>query len=396
MDFQYSEEQQLLADSIGKLLDKTYDFEARQGIVASAAGYSDEVWRQFADMGLLSLPFAAEDGGFGGGAMDLMAVMEAIGAALVVEPFVSTVGLAGRLLARAGSAAQRQALLPGVIDGSLKLAFAHLDRGARYELARVATRAQRRGNGWVLDGEKEVVLHAPMADKLIVSARSAGDVDDVQGLNLFIVDAKAAGLSVNSYRTIDGLRAADVVLDGVAVDNDALLGGVGAAQAGAVQTGAVQAGAALPLIEEAVDFATVLQCCEAVGAMRSANAATLEYLKTRRQFGVPIGSFQALQHRMVDMTISAEQAPSISTLACARIDAAARGELSEAERKRFVSAAKVKVGEAARHVGQEAIQLHGGMGMTIEMKVAHTFKRLTMIAQQFGDVDHHLARFTAV
>ncbi|MGE0806248.1 MAG: acyl-CoA dehydrogenase family protein [Burkholderiaceae bacterium] len=378
MDFQYSEEQQLLADSIGKLLEKNYDFEARQRIATSEAGYSDELWRQFAEMGLLSLPFAADDGGFGGGAIDMMAVMEAIGEALVVEPFVSTVGLAGRLLARAGSPAQRQALLPGVIDGSLKLAFAFSERGSRYDLERVATTAQRRGDGWVLDGAKEIVLHAPMADKLVVSARTAGGVADAQGLSLFVVDAGAAGLRLDSYRTVDGLRAADATLTGVVVDGDALLG---------------EAGAALPLIEEAVDFASVLQCCEAVGAMRSANAATLEYLKTRRQFGVPIGSFQALQHRMVDMSVSAEQARSITTLACARVDAAARGELSEAERRRFVSAAKVKVGEAARHVGQEAIQLHGGMGMTIEMKVAHTFKRLTMIAQQFGDVDHHLARF---
>ncbi|MGD9946636.1 MAG: acyl-CoA dehydrogenase family protein [Burkholderiaceae bacterium] len=378
MDFQYSEEQQLLADSIGKLLEKNYDFEARQRIATSEAGYSDELWRQFAEMGLLSLPFAADDGGFGGGAIDMMAVMEAIGEALVVEPFVSTVGLAGRLLARAGSPAQRQALLPGVIDGSLKLAFAFSERGSRYDLERVATTAQRRGDGWVLDGAKEIVLHAPMADKLVVSARTAGGVADAQGLRLFVVDAGAAGLRLDSYRTVDGLRAADATLTGVVVDGDALLG---------------EAGAALPLIEEAIDFASVLQCCEAVGAMRSANAATLEYLKTRRQFGVPIGSFQALQHRMVDMSVSAEQARSITTLACARVDAAARGELSEAERRRFVSAAKVKVGEAARHVGQEAIQLHGGMGMTIEMKVAHTFKRLTMIAQQFGDVDHHLARF---
>ncbi|MGE3862603.1 MAG: acyl-CoA dehydrogenase family protein [Burkholderiaceae bacterium] len=378
MDFQYSEEQQLLADSIGKLLEKNYDFEARQRIATSEAGYSDELWRQFAEMGLLSLPFAADDGGFGGGAIDMMAVMEAIGEALVVEPFVSTVGLAGRLLARAGSPAQRQALLPGVIDGSLKLAFAFSERGSRYDLERVATTAQRRGDGWVLDGAKEIVLHAPMADKLVVSARTAGGVADAQGLSLFVVDAGAAGLRLDSYRTVDGLRAADATLTGVVVDGDALLG---------------EAGAALPLIEEAIDFASVLQCCEAVGAMRSANAATLEYLKTRRQFGVPIGSFQALQHRMVDMSVSAEQARSITTLACARVDAAARGELSEAERRRFVSAAKVKVGEAARHVGQEAIQLHGGMGMTIEMKVAHTFKRLTMIAQQFGDVDHHLARF---
>jgi alkylation response protein AidB-like acyl-CoA dehydrogenase len=380
MDFQYTEEQQLLADSVRRLVEKRYDFESRKKIVASPAGHSAEAWAELAELGLLSLPFAQADGGFGGGAVDLIGTMEAIGEALVVEPFQSTLAPAGRLVARCGSDAQRAAMLPSVIAGTLKLAFAHGERNARYTLSQVETRAARAGDGWVLNGEKSVVLHAPMADRLVVSARSAGAAGDADGISLFVVDPKTAGLAMKTLRTVDNLRAADLTLKDVKLPADALLG---------------QAGDALPAIDEAVDFATVLLCAESLGAMRYANQATLEYLKTRKQFGVPIGSFQALQHRMVDMTISAEQARSITYLACAKVDAAARGGIDSAERRRVVSAAKVKVADAARHVGQEAIQLHGGMGMTQEMKVAHTFKRLTMIAQQFGDAEHHLERFAA-
>lgn len=379
MDFQYTQEQQQLADAVGRLFEKSYDFESRKKIVGSAEGFSPDVWASMAEMGLLMIPFSEADGGFGGGAIDLIATMEAIGAGLVVEPFLSTV-LGGRLIANAGSAAQREALLPGVIDGSVKLAFAHTERTARYTLSQVETRAARAGDGWQLDGEKVVVLHASMADRIVVSARTSGGATDEPGISLFVVDPKAAGVSMKTYRTIDNLRAAEVSFAGVKLPADALLG---------------EAGKAFPAIDEAVDFATVLACCEAVGAMRFANDTTLEYLKTRKQFGVPIGTFQVLQHRMVDMRISAEQSRSICLLAAARVDAAARGEIDAAERRRVVSAAKIKVSDACRHVGQEAIQLHGGMGMTQEMKVAHSFKRLTMIAQQFGDVDQHLERFAA-
>jgi alkylation response protein AidB-like acyl-CoA dehydrogenase len=380
MDFQYTEEQQLLADSVRRLVEKRYDFESRKAIVASPTGHSAEAWAEIAALGLLSLPFAERDGGFGGGAVDLIATMEAIGEGLVVEPFLSTLAPAGRLVERCGSDAQRAAILPVVIDGSMKLAFAHGERDARYTLSRIETRATRAGDGWVLNGAKALVLHAPMADRLVVSARTAGAPADENGIGLFVLDARTPGLAMHTLRTVDNLRAADLVLKDVKLPAQALLG---------------DAGGALPAIEEAVDFATVLLCAEGVGAMRDANSATLEYLKTRKQFGVPIGSFQALQHRMVDMTISAEQARSITWLACARVDAAARGEIGAAERRRVVSAAKVKVADACRHVGQEAIQLHGGMGMTQEMKVSHTFKRLTMIAQQFGDADHHLERFAS-
>ncbi len=378
MDFQFTDEQRLLADSVRRLLERSYDFEARKAIVASADGWSASLWRELASMGLLSVPFAADDGGFGGGAVDLVAPMQAFGDALLVAPFASTLAPAGRLVATLGTDAQRSALVPRIVDGSLKLGFAHVETQLRYSLGPVATTAVRTGDGWRLSGQKRMVLHGPMADALVVTARVTEAVGQGGELGVFVVDPAVDGVSMKSFRTVDDLRAADVAFHNVALAHDAKLG---------------DAADSCARIEEAIDFAAVLGCAEAIGAMESANRATLEYLKTRRQFGVPIGSFQALQHRMVDMTIHAEQARSITLLACAKVDAAARGEIDAAERARVVSAAKVLVGTACRHVGQEAIQLHGGMGMTVEMKVAHTFKRLTMLAQQFGDVDHHLERF---
>jgi len=375
MNFLLNEEQQLLADSVRRVIDKDYDFEARKAIVASADGWSPSVWRTFAELGLLGLPLSAEHGGFAGTAVDVMSAMEAFGTGLVVEPYVSTVALGGRIVDRAGSDAMRAAVIPGVAEGRLKLALAHGEAGSRYDLAHVATRARRAGGGWVIDGAKAVVKHAPIADRLVVSARTAGATADAAGTSLFLVDAKAAGVAMKTYRTQDGFRAADVTLTGVQVPADALIGAEGDAHA---------------VLEEAVDYASALLCAEAVGAMKFTCDTTLDYLKTRKQFGVPIGAFQALQHRMVDMYISTEQARSMACLVCSRIDGA-----EPAERRRIVSAARVKIADACRHVGQEAIQLHGGMGMTIELKVSHAFKRLTMLAQEFGDVDHYLERFAA-
>ncbi|MBI5718990.1 MAG: acyl-CoA dehydrogenase family protein [Burkholderiales bacterium] len=387
MNFEYTEEQRQLADSLGKFLANHYDFEKRKAIVASASGMSDAVWAAFAEMGLtaIALPEAdGAEGGFGGGAMDLMAAMEACGQALVVEPLLDNIGLGARLVARAGSAAQRAAWLPGFIDGSVKLAFAGLEPGRRYELDPQATRARGTREGYVLDGAKCVVIGAASATRLIVSARSdAGDGGDA-GASLFVVDPKAPGVTLNPSRTVDGQRAADVRFDKVNLGAEALLG---------------KAGGALPFIEEATDFATALLCAQAIGAMQYANDATLEYLKTRKQFGKPIGVNQVLQHRMVEMVIHAEQARSMAILAASKVDRAAQaGHTPEdaRERMRAVSAAKVKIADAARHVSQEAVQLHGGMGMTEELKISHTFRLLTMIAQRFGDADHHLERYAAL
>jgi alkylation response protein AidB-like acyl-CoA dehydrogenase len=393
MNFELSDEQQQLADSVRKYLAAHYGFEQRKAILASPNGHSDAVWHALAEMGLTAIALPEADGGFGGGAMDLMAVMEACGEALVVEPLLDNIALGGRLVARAGNAAQRAALLPGLIDGSTLLAFAYLEPGRRYELAPQTTTARQVGSGWVLDGAKSVVVGAASATRLVVSARTAhaggtgdagktgstsgtSDADDASA-SLFLVDPRAAGVTLNPSRTVDGLRVADVSFAGVQLGADALLG---------------TAGGAMAHIDEAVDFASALQCSDAVGAMRDAHEATLEYTKTRKQFGTPIASFQVLQHRMVEMLICLEQARSMAILAAAKVDGA--GDASE--RRRAVSAAKVKIADAARQISQEAVQLHGGMGMTEELKVSHTFRRLTMIGQRFGDADHHLERYAAV
>lgn len=374
MNFDYNEEQQLLADSVKRFIAKDYAFEARKKIVDSPAGVSDEVWATFAEMGLLGLPVPAAFDGFGGGALDMMGIMESIGEGLVVEPFLPTT-MGAQFVVRGGSPEMKKAVLPALVTGQMKLAFAQTEPEARYDLAHVTTRATKAGLGWVINGAKSVVVGAPSADKLVVSARTSGNDKGKTGISLFLVDASAPGVTMHGYRTLDEMRAADVTFANVAVEAGALIG---------------KEGKGLALIEAVVDYGTALLCAEAVGAMKSANDATLEYLKTRKQFGVPIGAFQALQHRMVDMVISYEQAKSMACLACDKVDS----ERKAAERKRLVSAAKVRVSQACRHVSQEAIQLHGGMGMTEEMKVSHTFRRLTMIAQQFGDIDHHLERFS--
>ena len=375
MDFEYSDEQRLLSETLRKFLSTGYSFDARSKIVASPAGVSEDVWAALAEMGILSVPFDAEHGGFGGTTVDMMVVMEALGEALVAEPYLATVGLGGRFVARGGSAEQQARILPALIQGKLKMAFAQTELGARWDRHRVSTRATKSGDGWVLEGDKRAVLHGGCADLLVVSARTAGAPDDARGISLFLVERNAPGVAVTDYRGLDNLRVANVRLSNVRVGGDALLGAEGEG---------------FGLIDEVVDYVTALLCAEAVGAIKYAHDATLEYLKTRRQFGVPIGSFQALQHRMVDILISYEQARSIACLACVKVDTA-----DAAERRRVVSAAKIKIADAARHVSQEAVQLHGGMGMTEELKISHTFRRLTMIAQAFGDADHHLARFAA-
>ncbi len=373
MKFDYSEEQQLVSDSVRRFVAQDYGFEARRRILASEEGYSPEVWAKLAGIGLLGLPLPAELGGFGGRAVDMMSVMEAMGDALLVEPYLSTV-LGARFVARAGSEGQQRELIPAVVDGRLAMAFAQTEDGARYDLAHVATRARKERDDYVIDGVKRAVVHAPCAQRLVVSARTSGAPGEAAGISLFLVDAKAPGVSMQAFRTLDGMRAADVTLRSVAVPAGARIGAEGAA---------------LALIEEVSDFAVALLCAEAVGAMKYACDATLEYLKTRKQFGVAIGSFQALQHRMVDMVVSYEQARSMASLACARVDV----EQDPAQRKRVVSAAKIKIADACRHVSQESVQLHGGMGMSDELKVSHTFRRLTAIAHAFGDADHHLERF---
>ena len=372
MNFAFTEEQTLLQDSLMRFVQKEYTFEKRLAIQKSSEGYSRAVWGQLAGMGVLGLPFAEEYGGFGGGAAETLIVMQAIGSGLLVEPYLATVVLGGGLVHALGDPAQKQ-MLPPLAEGRLMLAFAHGEPRSRYALAQVETRAAREGKGWKLSGGKAVVLHGAQADRLIVSARTGGAANDETGISLFIVDRGAAGMSVRDCRTIDGLRAAEVGLNDVRVDAQALLGAEGGA---------------FPAIDRVSDAGAAALCAEAVGVMETLNAQTLEYLKTRQQFGQPIGRFQVLQHRAVDMFIHCELSRSIALLAAMKSASSDAGE-----RRRAVSAAKAFIGRAGRFIGQTAIQLHGGMGVTDEVAASHYAKRLTMIDFWLGDSEHHLARF---
>lgn len=375
MDFTLSEEQQLFRDAVAKFVQNEYAFDARKKIVASAQGWSAEVWAKLAEMGVLGVPFAEADGGLGGSSVDLMVVMQELGRGIVVEPYVATVVLGGGAITAAGSTAQRQTLLPGVVAGERQLALAYGEPGSRHDLHDVQTTARRDGSGYVLSGKKVAVLNGATADTLVVSARTAGAQRDAKGVTLFLVERGAKGVSLTDYRTIDGLRAADLVLDGVRIGVDAVLGAVD--------------GGLAPL-ERAVDLGAAALCAEAVGVIEQLNALTLDYLRTRQQFGQPIGRFQALQHRAVDMLVHAEQVKSIACLA-----ASAAQSTDARERVRAVSAAKSLVGRSGRAVAKEATQLHGGMGVTLDLPAAHYAKRLTMIDFWLGDSDWHTERFAA-
>jgi len=372
MDFSLSEEQRLLKETVDRLVRDQYGFEARQKAAGSEEGFSRDTWATFAELGLLAVPFPEALGGLGGGGLDLMVVAEAFGRGLVVEPYLSTVVLGGALVELAGSETQKADILARVVAGETLLAFSHGEPDGRYDLAHVATRAEPDGGDWRLSGRKSVVIGGDTADILVVSARTAGGIGDPDGLGLFLVPRGAAGLTVRGNPTIDGGRSAELVLEGVAAEP---LG---------------EPGTAYPAIEAAVARGIVALCAEAVGAMEVACEVTLEYLKTRKQFGRPIGSFQALQHRMVDMRTALEQARSMAILAAARLSG------DRIERERTVSAAKVTIGRAAHHVAEEAIQLHGGIAMTWEYSLAHYAKRLVMIDHLLGDVDHHTERFIAL
>ncbi len=366
MDFDLTEDQRLLKESVDRLIADQYSFAQRKAYAAEAPGWSAKMWAQYAEMGLLGLPFEETLGGFGGGPVETMIVMETFGRGLVLEPFFATVILGGGLLRRAGSAALRGSLIPQITAGKLKLAFAHVERQSRYNLADVTTTAKRQGTGYVLDGAKSVVLHGDCADKIFVTARIAGERRDADGVGLFLVDANSPGLTRRGYPTQDGLRAAEIGLSGV--------------RAEAVSEHA------MPAIEHTIDEAIAALCAEAVGTMQVMHDTTLEYLKTRKQFGRAIGSFQVLQHRSVDMLVALEQARSMAMFA-----AVMASEENPIERRKSISAAKVQIGRSGKHVGQEAIQLHGGIGMTQEYSVGHSFKRMTMIEQMYGSADDHLA-----
>jgi len=374
MDFRLTEEQLALQETLRRYIGKHYDFEQRRALARSPLGYSAQAWAQYAELGLLGLPYPEEFGGLGGSGVDIMAVMELIGQGLLLEPYVSTVVLCGGLLRDAAARTVKETLLPQIAAGKLKIALAAYEAAGRYELAHVAATAVRAGKGWRLTGRKSVVLDAPSADYFLLSARSGGHCTDAEGISLFLVRRDAPGLTLQAYATQSGGRAADLQLQDVPVDDDAVVGAPGRA---------------LPIIERAVDQGIAALCAEAMGIVTALNEATLNHLKTRKQFGTVIGSFQALQHRMVDMYIAAEQTRSMTIIAA--IEA---GSDEPAARRHAISGAKAYIGRAARFVGQQAVQLHGAMGVVDELNVGHYFKRLTMIDMTFGDADHHLARFS--
>ncbi|WP_206996701.1 acyl-CoA dehydrogenase family protein [Trinickia mobilis] len=373
MNFQHSEDRRMLADTLDRFIAGEYGFETRNKLAGSETGYSPSMWRRFAELGAVGALFSEAEGGFGGAAFDIAVVFESLGRGLVVEPFLGAL-MAGRAVSSAGTDAQKTRLA-GLIDGSAVAAFAHGEPGAHYEPSRVVTRAARAGGGWVLSGAKAVVPHGEHADFFVVSARTGGAVDDEAGISLFIVPRDAPGLSLRGYPLIDGGRAAELTLAGTPLGADALLD---------------SEGAGFRTLESALGFGVLALCAEALGAMDVAQRDTLDYLRTRKQFGVPIGSFQALQHRMADVALEIEQARSAVINAAAALDA---GRLV---RERALSAAKVTIGRVGALVATEAVQLHGAVGMTWELPLAHYAKRLVMIDHQLGDEDHHLARYIAL
>ena len=369
MDFSVSEEQAMLADSVSRFIDNDYDFERRMKIAESDAAFSAELWKTYAELGWTAILFSEEDGGLDGGPVELMLMMEQFGRGLVVEPFLANVVLAGGAIKRAGSAAQKAAWLPGLMEGSLQTALAFAEPQARFDIANVATTAETNGNGFVLNGRKAFVLNGGSADMIVVPARTAGAQSDHGGITLFSVPAGSEGLAIKSYKTVDAHAAAELSLSGVAVPADAVIG---------------EPGSGYDTLRSVIDDATLAVCAEAVGIMHTMHDKTVEYAKNRSQFGVPIGSFQALQHRMVETLMLCEQSRSLllwAVMLCAEDDPGA---------SRAISALKYQIGTAGRRVAQEAVQIHGGMGVTWELDIAHYFKRHAAIETLFGNADHHL------
>jgi alkylation response protein AidB-like acyl-CoA dehydrogenase len=374
VDFSFTEEQSMLRDTVAAYLADNYDFEKRRAVVNKEPGWRPEVWKAFAEeLGILGAPFSEELGGLGGGPIENMVVMEEFGKALVVEPYLGTVVIGGGFLKHSGHAGAAD-LIGGIIGGETIIAFAYAEPQARYTWQDLKTTAKKDGGGYVLNGHKAVVIGAPYATHLIVTARTGGGQPDAQGVSVFLIEKNLPGIVTRDYPTVDGQRASEVYFENVSIPASALIGGEGAG---------------LPLVEKVIDEATAAVCAEAVGCMRKLHEGTLDYARQRKQFGQPIANFQVLQHRMVDMFINLEQSVSMTYMATIKVD-------HDAERAKAVSAAKVQVGKACKFVGQQAIQIHGGMGMTDELAIGHYFKRATMIEGLFGSVDHHLRRYESL
>ena len=372
MDFEPSDDQRLLLESVSRMLTDTYSFAQRKTYLAAPEGYSTAMWARFAEQGLLGVPFAEDYGGYGGGAQEIMLVMQAFGRVLVLEPYLATVVLGGGAVRIAGTDAQKKAILPAICEGNLKMAFAHIERQARYDLTDVVTTAKSDGDAWVLDGSKTVVQHGDAADKLVVSARTSGERYDTDGITLFLVDTSAPGVARRGYATRDETRAADISLGNVRVTDADVLGEVGKG---------------LAIIQAVIDAGIAATAAETVGAMEAMNDMTLEYSKTRVQFGAPIGTYQVVQHRMSDMFMTQEQGRSMAMLATMMMD-----EEDPAIRAHNMAMAKVGVGQAGRYVSQSAVQMHGGIGMTEEYAVGHYFRRCMVMERLWGDPAYYLQK----
>jgi len=373
MDFNFTSEQDQLRDTVAKLVAQKYDFDTRRKVAKSEAGWRPEMWSQFAELGLLGASFTEAEGGFGSGPIEAMIISEEFGKGLVIEPYLQTVVIGGNFFRHGGTDAQKEEHIAGIIGGETRFAFAYSEPKSRFDLHDVSTTAKKDGAGFTLNGHKAVVIGAPFATHLIVTARTAGGQRDANGVTVFLVAKNAKGVSTRDYPTVDGLRASEVYFENVSVGADAVIGKVDAG---------------LPLVEIIVDNAIAALCAEAVGCFKILNEATITYAKQRKQFGQPIANFQVLQHRMVDMFMAAEQATSMTYMVTLKLDEADKA------RKLAASAAKVQIGKSGKLISQDAVQIHGGMGMTDELNVGHYFKRVTMIESQFGNTDWHLRRYT--
>ena len=375
MSIMFTDEQQMLRDTVSGFLADRYGFEARQSAVRSEVGWQPGIWTALAEeLGLFGAPFAEELGGYGGGAVETMIVMEEFGKALVIEPYLGTVVIAGGFL-KYGGHGNAADLIGQIIAGRMICAFAYAEPQGRYDLANLTTSARKQDGEWILNGRKSVVIGAPWSTHLVVTARTAGSQKDLSGISVFLVDKASPGISSVDYRTIDGTRASDIFFENVRLPDESLI---------------APEDHALPLIERVVDEAIAACCAEACGVMHMLYNDTVDYTKQRRQFGVPIASFQVLQHRMVDMFIHLEKSIAMTTMATQMLDA------RNPERALATSSAKVQIGQACRFVGQNAVQLHGGIGITDELRLSHAFKRATVLENQFGSVDRHLTRFEAL
>lgn len=372
MDFNFTEEQSMVRDTVASFLQDKYDFETRRKIVASESGWRADYWQAFAEeLGILGASFSEELGGLGGGAIDNMIIMEEFGKALVIEPYLGTVVIGGGFMKHSGYAGAAS-VIEGIVAGTTTIAFAYAEPQGRYTWSDLKTTARKDGSGWILNGHKAVVVGAPFATHLVVTARTGGSQREASGVSVFLIDKNLPGVVTRDYPTVDGGRASEVYFENVSIPADALVG---------------HEGNGLPLVEKVIDEATAASQAEGVGVLRKLHEGTLDYAKQRKQFGRAIADFQVLQHRMVDMFIELEQSVSMTYMATIKLDE------NDAERAKAVSAAKVRIGRALKFVGQNAIQIHGGMGMTDELAIGHYFKRGTIIEGLFGSVDHHLRRY---